>query len=82
MNNKRRMATRSPTLVGREEQMELGLVFSFLLLEDNLQNEEEILKTWLPIAAQCYSKATEKSCIHIHYFDQINVFMYVRCFYI
>ena len=50
---RRRMATRSPNLGGREDQEEMGSVFSFLLLEASLQDEEEILEAWLPIAAQC-----------------------------
>ena len=50
--NRRRMATRSPTLVGRKEQ-EVDLVFFFLLFEDCLQDEEEILEAWLPISARC-----------------------------
>ena len=53
--NRRRMAARSLTLVGREEQEEVGSVFSFLLFEDSLQDEEEILEAWLPIAARCCS---------------------------
>ena len=42
-------------LQGREEQEEVGLVFSFFLFEDSLQDEEEILEAWLPIAARCCS---------------------------
>ena len=53
--NRRRMAARSPTLLDREEQEEVGSVFSFFLFEDSLQDEEEILEAWLPIAARwCY----------------------------
>ena len=50
LHDKRRMATRGLTLVGREEQKEVGSVFFFLLLEDNLQDEEETLEAWLPLA--------------------------------
>ena len=55
LSNRRRMAARSPTLVDREEQEEVGSVFFFLHFEDSLQDEEEILKAWLPIAAWCCS---------------------------
>ena len=54
LHNKRRMATRSPTLVGREEQKGVGSVFLVFqeedLFEDNLQDEEEIVEAWLPLA--------------------------------
>ena len=56
MHNKRRMATRSPSLVGREEQKEVGSVFFFFLLEDNLQDEEEMREAWLPLTVKGCSK--------------------------
>ena len=44
------------TRQGSEKQKEVGSILFFMLLEENLQNEEEILEAWLPLAVQCCSK--------------------------